>query len=117
MSDEQTLKQMQVRIACIKEELQGIGDMRPGTLSQQYRDGKNKLGAYHQLSYTYKMKSGTDYIRQNYVEVVRSEVEQYKRFKELTEEWLDLAIELSRGKMKKMRETTPKRPTRVKKKS
>jgi hypothetical protein len=116
MSDEQTLKQMQVRIACIKEELQAIGDMRPGTLSQQYRDGKNKLGAYHQLSYTYKMKSRTDYIRQNYVEVVRSEVEQYKRFKELTEEWLELAMQVSKEKMKFMRETTPKKPTRIKEK-
>jgi hypothetical protein len=83
----------------IKEELNRIGAMRPGTLSRQYRLPQKKVGSYWQLSYTRKMKSHTEYIRPPFVREIRQQTVAYKRFKKLVERWVDLAIEESRLKM------------------
>ena len=64
------------QIQAIKEELMAIGPMRPGTLTQQYRDPGQHAGAYYQLSYTHKMKSRTEYVRAGHVERLRGEIEQ-----------------------------------------
>ena len=88
------------RIERIKAELARIQDMRPGSLTCQYKDPRNKKGAYYQLSYTRDMKSRTDYVPRDYVQELRREIEHYKRFKELTDEWVELSIEQSRLMMK-----------------
>jgi Family of unknown function (DUF6788) len=93
------LHQIEGRIEKIKKELQLIGEMRPGTLSKQYKDPKKKKGGYYQLSFTHKMKSRTEYIRPLFVEEVKQKVKSYKRFKKLVEGWIDLSIEYSRIKM------------------
>ncbi len=74
--------------------------MRPGSLTEQYKDPVNKTGAYYQLSYTLNMKSRTDYIRKGYVKIIRRQVENYKKFKQLNEEWIRLSIERSKLEMK-----------------
>ncbi len=74
--------------------------MRPGSLSRQYKDPENQTGAYYQLSYTRDMKSRTEYVARDSVSHVRRQIENYKRFKALTTEWVDLGIEHSRLKMK-----------------
>lgn len=56
------LQVIQKRIAIIKKELLTIGEMRPGSLTRQYKDPKNRVGPYYQLSYTHQMKSRTDYV-------------------------------------------------------
>lgn len=94
------LRQIEKRIATIKAELTEIGSMRPGSLTQQFKDPENQTGGYYQLSYTLDMKSRTEYIRKDYVKNVRSQIENYKRFKQLTHEWITLAIEYSKLTMK-----------------
>jgi len=103
-----TKEQMQIekQIRHIKDELEKIGRMRPGSLSLQYKRPKDKKGAYYQLSYTHKMRSRTEYIRPEFVEQIRHQIAVYKRFKKLVEKWIDLAIEHSRLSMK---------PTKVRK--
>jgi len=88
------------RIHQIKAELAAIDDMRPGSLTRQYKDPENQSGAYYQLSYTRQMKSRADYVARENVREVRGEIANYKRFKALTAEWVDLSIERSRLKMK-----------------
>ena len=88
------------RIHQIKAELAAIDDMRPGSLTRQYKDPENQSGAYYQLSYTRQMKSRTDYVARENVREVRREIANYKRFKALSEEWIDLGIEHSRLRMK-----------------
>ncbi len=78
------------RIERIKAELALIGEMRPGSLTKQYRDPENQTGAYYQLSYTHEMKSRTDYIRREYVNDVKHQINNYKRYKKLTTEWVAL---------------------------
>ena len=94
------LDQIRKRIHQIKAELAAIDDMRPGSLTRQYKDPKNQSGAYYQLSYTRQMKSRTEYVARENVREVRREIANYKRFKALSEEWIDLGIEHSRLRMK-----------------
>ena len=94
------LDAIQKRIADIKQELITIGEMRPGSLTRQYKDPKNRLGPYYQLSYTHQMKSRTDYVPRDALRELRSQVRNYKRFKSLTLEWVSLGIEHSRLQMK-----------------
>ena len=87
------IKQIELQIAQIKRELQMIGEMRPGSLTKQYKDRAAQTGAYYQLSYTHKMKSRTDYVRPQAIKTVRQQVAQYKKFRNLVENWIELAIE------------------------
>jgi len=93
------LRQVKQRIEKIKRELQGIGEMRPGSLTRQYRIPKDKVGPYYQISYTYKMKSHTEYVRSAFIKQIKMQIANYKRFKKLTEKWIKLGIELSKKKM------------------
>jgi hypothetical protein len=94
------LGQIEKRIEKIKEAISKIGPMRPGSLTRQYKDPKEKSGPYWQISYTRAMRSRSDYVRADYVAEVRKEIAAYKRFKTLTEEWIDLGIEASKLRLK-----------------
>ncbi len=91
---EQT-KRMQRRIEKIKMALAELGDMRPGSLSVQTRRWG---GQYHQLSYTHLGKGRTEYVPPEKVREVKRQIATYRQFKELTQEWVNLAIELCRIK-------------------
>jgi len=83
------------RIERIKNELADLGDIRPGSLSVQSRSWG---GQYVQLSYTHRGKGHTEYVRKGNREEVEQQVENYRRFRELTNEWVDLAIKLCKLK-------------------
>ena len=90
---EKRIQQIEQRIERIKQALSRIGPMRPGSLTRQYKDPKNKAGAYWQISYTRQMKSRTEYVRQEWVLEIRRQVATHKRFKRLIDQWIDLDIE------------------------
>ncbi len=89
------IQQIERRIARIKEELQAMGPMRPGSLTRQYRDPENSAGAYWQISYTRQMKSRTEYVRREWVTEVRKQIATHKRLKRLIDQWVALSIEHS----------------------
>ncbi len=91
-----TPTQIEKTIEKIKQELQTIQQMRPGSLTRQYHNPKDKTGAYYQLSYTHKMRSRTEYVRPEYVGQLRKQISEYKRFKELVEKWIELGIQHSK---------------------
>ena len=93
---EKRIQQIERRIARIKEALTRLGPMRPGSLSRQYKDRKNKTGAYWQISYTRQMKSRTEYVREEWVPEIRQQITNHKRFKKLIEQWVELDIERSK---------------------
>jgi hypothetical protein len=94
------MKEIELRILGIKKELQEIGLMRPGTLTEQYKNPKEETGGYYQLSYTHEMKSRTDYIRKPFKDDIKNEVKNYNKFKELCTEWVSLSIKYSKLRMK-----------------
>ena len=94
------IAQIDQRIGKIKAALAALGEMRPGTLTRQFKDPEAGTGAYYQLSFTLEMKSRTDYIPRPCVAQVRRQVANYKRFKALSTEWVALGIERSRLQIK-----------------
>lgn len=100
------LRELEKRIEQIKRELQTINEMRPGSLTCQYHNPKEKKGAYYQLSYTHKMKSRTDYVRSEFVPHIREQIAEYKRFRMLVDEWVALAIKHAKIQMDKGKRDT-----------
>jgi hypothetical protein len=96
------LQSLEKKISKIKNDINKIEDMRPGSLSLQYKDRKEKTGSYYQLSYTRKMRSKTEYVSVKNVSEIRKQIASYKKFKKLTETLIDLSIEHSRLKLKLM---------------
>lgn len=88
--------QIERRIARIKEALEQIGPMRPGSLTRQYRNPKKRVGAYWQISYTRHMRSHTEYVHPECEPDIRRQIATYKRFVRLVERWIDLSIERSK---------------------
>ncbi len=82
--------------------------MHPGSLSEQYNvcgtlgcrckdpDNPRKHGPYYQLSYSWRGKSSSRFVKPEWVAEMRQKVANYKRFRELTNEWVDLAVEMER---------------------
>ena len=98
MTDKKLLK-IEKQIEKIKQELLGIGEMRPGSLTKQYRNAKEKKWEFYQISYTHKMKSKTEYVRVPHIDDLRKQIATYKKFKAFVEKWIDLSIEHSKIKM------------------
>lgn len=94
----------------IKAKLLAIGDMHPGSLSIQYNvcgkkgcrcknpDEPKKHGPYYQLSYVSNGKSTSRFIAVHYVPEVNKQIENYKLFKTLMQEWADEATALAQLK-------------------
>ena len=93
------IRTIERRIEKIKQSLAKIGEMRPGSLSIQSRSWG---GEYGQLSYTHRGKGHTEYVRKKQRKAVERQIANYRQFRELTREWVDLAIELC--KLKSQRE-------------
>ena len=104
------LKRIQQRIAAIQGALAQLGPLRPGCLSRQYRDPQRKKGSYYQLSYTAQMKSRTEYIPPELVPQIQQELAEYRRYRQLTQEWVQLSIHASRLKIQPWKQTTRRQP-------
>jgi len=102
--------QIEHKIEHLKQELAELGPMHPGSLSEQYnvcgkpgcrcKDPKNphKHGPYYQLSFTWRGKGRTRFVRAEHLAEVREKLANYKRFRELTDEWVDAVVELEQRK-------------------
>jgi len=93
-------KQIEEKIARVKQQLFALGPMRPGSVSCQYKDPKEKTRPFYQISYTHLMKSRTEYVRPENLEAIKIETENFKKFKKLMEEWIALSLQLSQMKSK-----------------
>ena len=93
---EKRMQQIERRIEGIKKALLEIGPMRPGSLTRQYKDPKQRSGAYWQISYTRQMKSRTEYVRREWVKELRRQIAAHKRFQRLVDQWIDLSIKHSK---------------------
>lgn len=102
----------QERIRRIKQELFGLGEMRPGALSKQYnvcgkpgcccKDPRDpqKHGPYYQISYTHLGKSTSEFVRRELVAEARRHLANYAKFRRLTQEWVVLSLRIARARRK-----------------
>lgn len=105
------LRKMGNRVERIRLELQRVGEMRPGSLNQQLtvcgRPGcrcqdpekPKRHGPYDQLSYVHQGKSTTQFIQKELVPTVTQQLKNYKTFKSLTAEWIELALAIAKAKL------------------
>ena len=116
---------LQKQIARIKEELRTIGDIRPGSLSEQYNvcgnancrckdDPPQKHGPYFQLSFVRNRKSTTRFIRPPSVQAVRQQISNYKKLRGLIDQWIDSSMELCDLQLEEDR-ATKSTPSKTKK--
>lgn len=109
MKSDSSLKPIEKRIQTLQRAIAQLGPLRPGCLSRQYRDPTQQKGPYYQLSYTYQMKSKTEYIPPALVPQIRRELAEYQRYKALNQEWIALSIERSRLQIKGTQRASKKR--------
>lgn len=105
MSIEMEIEKAAVRIEQIKRQLQELGPMRPGAISRQYRNPKEKKRPFYQISYTHRMKSRSEYLRPGNLAAIRRETANFKRFRKLVDQWVDLALKLSQLKVRQASQT------------
>ena len=112
------------RIERIQRELQALGDLRPGSLSEQYNvcgvegchckaSPPKKHGPYYQLSFTRKGKSTSRFVRREEVAVVRHQLKNHAKLCALVDEWIDAAMEVSALRFEQQRDRTGKTPRSV----
>ena len=101
-----TIPQLERQIERLERQLVKLGPMHPGSLSEQYnvcgkpgcrcKDAKDpqKHGPYYQLSFTWRGKGQTRFVRAERLAEVRQKIANYKQFRELSDEWVDLAVEM-----------------------
>ena len=94
VEDKQLLR-WQTQLAQTQAELAALGPMRPGSLSQQYKDPAAKTGAYWQLSFTHKMRSRSRYVRPEELPNLKPLLANFKRFRELVDRWVDLSVQIA----------------------
>jgi hypothetical protein len=105
------LKKLEQRVKTLQRQLQQIGDMRPGSLNRprtvcgragcRCQDPQNpqRHGPYYQLSYVHQGKSTTQFIPKALVPLVARQLKNYKRFKALTTQWVDVALTIARERL------------------
>lgn len=105
------LKKIETKIQKIKDKLMDIDEMRPGSISKQYnvcgnpnckcKDEKKpkKHGPYYQLSFVRKGKSSSQFIKKEFLQDSRKQTANFKKFKMLCDDWVDLALQHAKLKL------------------
>ena len=97
---------IQQRIDKIKEQIAALGDLRPGALTQQYNVCGNpgcrckakppvKHGPYYQISVKRHGKSTSQFVREQDLAEVQTQLDNYRRLRELVDAWITLSSEIS----------------------
>ena len=121
---------LEKRIRTIKHQISELGDLRPGALSRQYNicgnptcrckaDPPVKHGPYYQISFTRHGKSSSQFVREEDVDDVEQQLENYRQLRQLVDEWISLSAELSAMRLREKRDAAkpefPRRNRRVSK--
>ena len=90
------LEKKERKIRALLAGIAKLGALRPGTLTVQYRHPATKQTPFHQLSYTHRGQSRSEYVRPENLAAVRKEVATYKKFRNLIEQVIELSLAASR---------------------
>ena len=93
------------KIAAVKQKLQALGPMHPGSVSCQYQvcgrsgcrcmDPSNpqRHGPYCKLAYVYRGKQVCRFVRAKCVTQLKQRLAVYKLFRSLMDQWIELSIQ------------------------
>jgi len=93
-----TIRNLEKKVERKRAALAAIGPMRPGSLTRQFRNPKDRTGGYYQLSYTRRSRSRSEHVR-----TMRDEIKAYQRHRKLDGELVELCVELSKAKIELLR--------------
>ena len=123
---QRTIHTLETQIEALKAKLVTLGDLRPGSLSQQYNvcgtpncrckaSPPQKHGPRYELSYTRKGRSGTRLVKRYELAQIKHALANYARLRELVDRWIDLSTELHdlRLKLAAPPVTSPKRRSKL----
>lgn len=110
------IQQLERQIEKVKADLVELGDLRPGSLSEQYNvcgtpgcrckaSPPEKDGPYYQLSFTRNGRSSSRFVRRDELADVRKQVRNHARLRELVKRWIELATELADLRIAEKKET------------
>jgi hypothetical protein len=116
---------LQQRIEKIKQQIAALGDLRPGALSQQYNVCGSpgcqckatppiKHGPYYQISIKRHGKSTTQFVREEDLAEVQNQLDNYRRLRELVDEWITLSSEISSLRVQQLRQAARAEKTKPK---
>jgi len=116
---------LEKRIQSLKHQISQLGDLRPGALSKQYNICGNpncrckatppvKHGPYYQISFTRHGKSSSQFVRDEDLDEVQQQLENYRQLRELVDEWITLSAQLSSLRLREKR-TAAKHETKRRK--
>src|SRR5437762_13699523 len=105
---------LEKRIQIIKQQISQLGDLRPGALSKQYNicgnpncrckaDPPVKHGPYYQISFTRHGKSSSQFVREEDLDEVKQQLENYSLLRQLVDEWITLSAQLSSLRLREKR--------------
>lgn len=98
--------QLTRKVQSLKDKIGSIGEMYPGSISQQYnicgtagckcKDKKNpvKHGPYSNLNFTFKGKSRTKFIRKELLHEFKQYTANYKKFRSYVDQLIECNMEL-----------------------
>ena len=100
----------------IKIRIFDVGEMMPGSISERYtvcgkkgcrckdKENPQKHGPYYHLSYTFDGKSCTEFVSEEALPMIKTQIRNYKKFRELSMELVRKEIELSKELRKQKKE-------------
>ena len=111
---------LEATIERLKQELLTLGDLRPGTLSEQYNvcgkagcackaDPPRKHGPYYQVSFTWQGRSHTQFVRRENLAATRQQLRTYERLRALVDAWVAAGIGARRAAVRH----SPRPPSRA----
>lgn len=115
---------LEEKIAAVKQQLQALGAMHPGSVSCQYqvcgRAGcrcmdpaqPQRHGPYHKLAYVYRGKPVCRFVRADCVTEVKQRLATYKIFRALMDQWIKLSIQQGADEFFGQKSATLKPPRR-----
>jgi len=110
---------LEKRIQSLKHQISELGDLRPGALSKQYNICGNpncrckanppvKHGPYYQISFTWHGKSSSTFVREEDLDDVQQQLENYRLLRQLVDEWITLSAQLSSLRLREKRKAAPR---------
>ena len=106
------IKNLEERILALKALLSRLGPLHPGSLSKQYnvcgkpgcrckaRPKPRRHGPYYKVSYVFRGRFTSRFVREQEVKAVRAELSNYKQLRKLIDAWVGLALRLAKEKRK-----------------
>jgi hypothetical protein len=105
MKTTRAIPKLQREIRAVKQALEELGAMHPGSVSMQYqRCGRSGCrcmdpghprphGPYHKLAYVHRGKPACRFVRADCAEQIKERVATYKTFRKLMDRWIELSIQ------------------------